>query len=96
MIIDEDDIGRQTTKDLQKILKSGLSSLLSNEEDNKLVIEDVIGETVDKKWVIPKEKLEIDESQSSDAAHDSQVIDTIYQYEGKIVCSVLCCMWLTG
>ncbi|XP_067935531.1 chromodomain-helicase-DNA-binding protein 1-like isoform X2 [Watersipora subatra] len=74
----EDDPSNQTSKDLQNMLKHGLTSLLSPDtRDDELNIRELLGESKNSRWVIERFRAEDGQKFSS------QQIETIYQFEGK-------------
>lgn len=85
-LIVNDDIGKETIKDLQLILKSGLSSLLTSNDDrvDQLDIEDIVGLSADDKWVIQTDTSTTSTTISRET--DSKQPDNMYQYEG-VACS---------
>lgn len=77
--LSDDVVSKETVKDLQLLLRTGLSSLLtSTEGEQQLNIEDIVGQSEDNKWVV-ETKGSISEEE---AENNSQKPDNIYQYEG--------------
>lgn len=78
---DEDsDVSKHTARDLQKMLKHGLKSLLDPQtEDEDLNIEELLGSSENSKWVTEQsDKCKGDTNSTS----DSQQPENIYQFEG--------------
>lgn len=79
------DASTHTARDLQKMLKFGLNSLLDPQpEDDELDIEQLLGSSENNKWVVQKshDDKDNDNEASIGASQSSQQPKTIYQYEG--------------
>ena len=67
------------SKDLQKMLKFGLVSLLSSDtKEEELNIKEILGATENSKWVVDNSTGSRDDCEES----NSQQPETIYQFEG--------------